>query len=582
MLPDKKNNNDSDSSETSQRGGIGGYLFGGIFLFAGMAVMVYVAVLPGVRYLQSGFWERVPATVLSSELLTSRSDGSTTYSVSGSYRYRYLGRTYTSTRISQYSGYDNFDDYWQTLSGQLNQARSRNRTVMAWVNPSDPAQAYLDRSFRWSSLLFGLTFGGVFALVGGGIIFLMRRGVKEKAQTQATGRYGSREKSGHWLMIGFGAIFILLPSPAYLQIWKEVSRGDYAIVLVLLFPMVGGGIALAGWKMRQNFRHFGPTPLVLDPEPGHAGGQVGGQVHLGRALPDQSALTIWLSCVRCYYSGSGKDRKTREDVLWQTRQRAWCRPAQHGTDIQFCFDVPADQPVTRDRERSVTGRQDWIRWRVAIEGDVEGRELKRSWEIPVAVGSSSSRYQLPEAHVDADERDRELQALQSANEQIRVEQTGQGLYLESRAWRHLPMKLGLLVFGSIFAGVGTGLLVAAASEGIMLYFMGGIFALIGYLIVFSTLFTLGRSLQVWVRGSEVKIVRRWLGLPLYRREGRLLRAEQISLHAGMSSTSEGRKTEYLSLQAQVDGKTLRLAEGIKGREVAEALREAVLRALRLV
>ena len=116
----------------------------------------------------------------------------------------------------------------------------------------------------------------------------------------------------------------------------------------------------------------------------------------------------------------------------------------------------------------------------------------------------------------------------------------------------------------------------------MLYFMGGIFALIGYLIVFSTLFTLGRSLQVWVRGSEVKIVRRWLGLPLYRREGRLLRAEQISLHAGMSSTSEGRKTEYLSLQAQVDGKTLRLAEGIKGREVAEALREAVLRALRLV
>ena len=184
--------------------------------------------------------------------------------------------------------------------------------------------------------------------------------------------------------------------------------------------------------------------------------------------------------------------------------------------------------------------------------------------------------------MDADERDRELQALQSANEQIRVEQTGQGLYLESRAWRHLPMKLGLLVFGGIFAGVGTGLLVAAASEGIMLYFMGGIFALIGYLIVFSTLFTLGRSLQVWVRGSEVKIVRRWLGLPLYRREGRLLRAEQISLHAGMSSTSEGRKTEYLSLQAQVDGKTLRLAEGIKGREVAEALREAVLRALRLV
>ena len=116
----------------------------------------------------------------------------------------------------------------------------------------------------------------------------------------------------------------------------------------------------------------------------------------------------------------------------------------------------------------------------------------------------------------------------------------------------------------------------------MLFIMGSIFGLIGYAIVFSTIYTLARGLQVWIRGSDVKVVRRWLGIPLYRREGRLLRAEQLVLKSGMSSTSNGRKTEYMTLQAEVDGKILRLAEGIKGREVGEALREAVLRALRLV
>ncbi len=571
-----------NESKQNKKGGIGGYLFGGIFLAAGLAVMLFVAVIPIAKYIDSGSWDRVPATVLSSNLHSHRSDGSTTYSVSGTYRYRYRGVDYTSSQVSQYSGSDNFGDYWQQLYGRIDTARRNNRTVSAWVNPDAPHEAYLDRTFRWGSVIFGFTFGGVFALVGGGVMLLMRRGSKDAALVSETGFYSSQEKSGHWFLVGFGAIFILLPSPAYLEIWKEVSRGDFAILLVLLFPLVGAGIAFAGWKMRQNYRFFGPTPLKMDPEPGQAGGQVGGQIHLGRPVPDDASLSVWLSCVRFYYSGSGKDRKTRESILWQTEQRAYCVPRQAGTDIQFCFDAPADQPATRERERSLSGRQDWIRWRVSLEGQLERRELKRSWEIPVVAGSGASRYQLPESHSMADRRERELQAVESASEQIRVEQTGQGLYLESRPGRNLGIKLGMLLFGGIFAGVGTGLFIAAASEGVMLYFMGSIFGLIGYLIVFSSVYTLARGLQVWIRGSEIRVVRRWLGIPLYRREGRLLRAEQLVLKSGMSSTSNGRQTEYMTLQVEAEGKTLRLAEGIKGREVGEALREAVLRALRLV
>ena len=108
------------------------------------------------------------------------------------------------------------------------------------------------------------------------------------------------------------------------------------------------------------------------------------------------------------------------------------------------------------------------------------------------------------------------------------------------------------------------------------------FGLIGYAIVASTVFTLGRGLDVWVRGGEVRSLRRWLGIPLVTRKGQLLRAEQVVLKTGMSSTSNGRQTEYMTLIAEVDGKKIRLAEGIAGREAGEALREAVLRTLRLV
>ncbi|MED5388736.1 MAG: DUF3592 domain-containing protein [Pseudomonadota bacterium] len=563
-------------TQKNKGGGCITVLFPGIFLVAGLAVMVFVGLKPLFHYWQAGGWDRVPATVLSSSLQSSRSDGSTTYSVSAHYRYDYQGRRYTSHAVSLYGGSDNFDDYWQRLAGRLERARNQGKTVLAWVNPGNPSEAYLDRTLRWGSLLFGLAFGGVFALVGGGLMFLLNRGSKDKTALAEGGEYSSKEKSGHWFLVGFGAIFILLPSPAYVAVWDKVGRGDFAILLVLLFPAVGAGIAYAGWKMRSNYRFFGPTPLTLDPEPGHAGGQVGGAIRLGRSLARDADLDVWLSCIRGRESGSGKDRRTVEDILWQTDQRAYCQPVQQGSELLFCFDVPADQPAS-----SGSGRN-YICWRVELEGKVDGRTLKRSWDIPVIAGEAGSRYRLPESHVMAEQRERQVEALESANQQIRVEQTAQGLHLESRPGRHLGMKLALLVFGGIFAAVGTGLFIAAASEGLMLYLMGSIFGLIGYAIVGSTLFTLGRGLEAWIRGGEVRSLRRWLGIPLFTRNGQLLRAEQLVLKTGMSSTSNGRKTEYMTLVAEVDGKTIRLAEGIAGREAGEALREAVLRTLRLV
>ena len=67
-----------DESKHNKKGGIGGYLFGGIFLLAGLGVMVFVALIPIAKFIESGSWDRAPATVLSSKLNSHRSDGSTT------------------------------------------------------------------------------------------------------------------------------------------------------------------------------------------------------------------------------------------------------------------------------------------------------------------------------------------------------------------------------------------------------------------------------------------------------------------------------------------------------------------------
>ena len=74
--------------------------------------------------------------------------------------------------------------------------------------------------------------------------------------------------------------------------------------------------------------------------------------------------------------------------------------------------------------------------------------------------------------------------------------------------------------------------------------------------------------------------RSMFGIRLYQRQAQCNSAEQLQIKQTLASTTaEGERTEYFCLQANVDGKTLVLAEGIIGRDAAEALKQQVVEAL---
>ena len=552
--------------------------FAAVFLLAGLAAMYFIALKPLFPYWPTDSWERVPAQVLDSRLNRSTSDGSTTYSVSARYQYQYQGRTYTSESVSLYGGSDNFDDFWQRLARRLEQARLAQQPVLAWVNPDQPEKAYLERGLRSGSLVFGFAFGGVFALVGGGLLFFFNRRAKASGNPEGGGEpiYSSNQKSGHGFLIVFGLIFVLLPAPGYQSAIEGAARGDYAMLFIFLFPLVGLLVMAGGLVGRRRYKFFGPTPLTLDPDPGQAGGQVGGEVLISRAVPHSARFTVSLSCVHQETRGSGDDRRTDTTVLWQSDQGGYMESGMRDSRVQFCFDVPGDLPPTYQR-----GRQS-VYWQVSMKGELDGRELHRDWSIPVIQGDVGSRFTLPESHVEEDRRQREEAALASAREQIVVKRTGQGLTVTSRAGRNLGLKLGLLLFGGIFAAVGTFLLVLALDEGGMLYLMAGAFGGVGYGLVALALYMLGRSLQVVIRGDEVRSRRRWLGIPLRQRRMRLRNADQLVLDSAVRSTTNGRVQEYMNLYAQDESGRVRVAEGIAGQQAGEQLREELLRELHLV
>ena len=86
-----------------------------------------------------------------------------------------------------------------------------------------------------------------------------RQNINEKLASKL--QINSVKKSSHWILVVIGIIFILVSLPILFSIAEEVRWGNNGIFVALIFPLAGLAMLFAGYKMRQKFLFFGPTPL---------------------------------------------------------------------------------------------------------------------------------------------------------------------------------------------------------------------------------------------------------------------------------------------------------------------------------
>lgn len=380
----------------------------------------------------------------------------------------------------------------------------------------------------------------------------------------------SSGKATIWLWGFMALVFLGLPSPALLALPEELGKDNYAILGVLLFPAAGLWMGWMAVRALLDWRRFGPTPLWLDPHPGCAGGQVGGTIKLGVPATGE-AFRITLQCVHVRVSGSGKNRSRSESVVWQHHQPPLVEADTGGARLRFLFDVPGELPASSGKSRN------YHFWRVSLKGEPGGRKLKRHYEIPVVQGEARAANPLPESHLRETARREEIRLLEEAQSQVQVTPLPDGLELYSAAGRHKAMSAMLVLFGLAFAGAGVFLLYQAVDEGLMPGFMAVVFMLIGVPMAFGGIYMAGRALRVKLVNGHLESIRYFAGRPLFRRRATLTDSSRLEL-AGAGSMTQGDETvEFFHLVARVDGRKLRLAEGLAGRQLAEAFRDTVVR-----
>jgi len=518
-------------------------------------------------------WKTVQAQVLKGGYTSHQGKDAKTYEAYATYRYRYNGQEYESTRIAIDDTPDNIGSFHQDMGNKLSNAAATGAPIDVFVNPGNPSEAVIDRDIRWSMVGFKLIFVIAFGGAGLGLLAFtfMESRVEDPAlygdkpwmakPEWAENRIVSGTKMTMYFSWGFAVIWNAISAVAPFTAYDEIQKGNHAAWLAFLFPLVGVGLLVWAAHSTIQWRKFGQSHLQLDPFPGSIGGQAGGTIELHYPYDPAHNYIVTLSSLHSYETGSGKNRRRSERVNWQSTTVAHSEAGIYGTRLVFRFDVPEGLPPSDVAPES----SDYELWRVNVSAALPGVDLCQDYEIPVfptAQKSGLSGRGLEEAaRKNADMR------VQSARSRMNMRHGSGGTALLYPIGRNAGMAFMTLFLGFIFTSV---FLVLTLVEKI--YFFGAVFGVFGVPMILSGFYMAGNSLHVQKDSNGNIVSTRYLfGLPVRRRHiymGDIRRLEKSSRFATQSGA---RHIKHYSVFAKTpDGKKVVFGEGFHGEEEADA------------
>lgn len=567
------------------------FLFGLIFFSAGMLVG-YIALSQVYQWHKAKSWEQVPMTILTADLEVSHDDDSTTYAAVAVYRYEYQGQQYENDRVSFSGGSDNIGSFHEDTYDLL-QEHVNGEPFIGYVNPEDPEKSVLIRDMRWGLFGFMLVFPLAFGGAGGGIMAFAiisgsgrkRKQSKKMPQEQPVSEFRQAESPAldkwesnriecsnqgqMWLSIFFAFIWNVISMPIVFFVPGEfMETGEYMILLAFIFPIVGIGLIIWAVRSIMRWRRYGRSAFNMDPFPAHPGGIVRGVLELHKPLEQGAeSMQVTLSCINRRTTGSGKNRSTREYVLWQDQQSVSLRPGQQR--VEFGFRLEDDAKLT-DNSNS----RDNLLWRLDCGAQIPGVDFIATFELPVVDGQPDEQTRREAEKMT---RHREKQALASdAWKQTGVQTAIDGGYPQYLfpAGRNKTMVAILALFAVVFGGVGFGCMFAGG-----LWLFGGIFAAVGLLTAWGTLYYLLYSCEFTVRPDGLEVTSGMLIKKTRRYPAFSIQSIELGSGAQVNSkrywdvvmkTAPSTSTGYSGYKKQ-QGQTVKLATDIADRRAAESL-----------
>jgi hypothetical protein len=366
-------------------------------------------------------------------------------------------------------------------------------------------------------------FGLVFSTVGFGLMFGSIWAWKKSKQTAelqvrnpdkpwllradwAAGRIKSSAMTQAKLFLimalafcGIGGIVTCLSLPA------ELNKGNYAVLFVLLFPLVGIAFLVAFMNAWRAQRRFGDCFFEPAQIPIPLGGTLEGMILTGARLKLEQGLHLKFSCIRRTVSGSGDNQRTQENILWQDEkifkaEASLLDPEPGHSGIPVFFKLPANQP------ECYTRGDESVFWRLEAKSKMRGPAFSAAFDVPVfsmAGAAVAEEAGEPDPTAALQEPIEELRRDEHSKIQINDGPNGREFYFP--AARNLGMAIFLTVFFVIWSGVFWFLVHANAP--VMFPIIWGV---TDVLVGLGCLNLWLKSCRVTIDSTGVRVTKRWL------------------------------------------------------------------------
>jgi len=359
----------------------------------------------------------------------------------------------------------------------------------------------------------------------------------------------------------FAVFWNLLSAPVLFFVPDEVDKGNNLALIGLLFPLVGLGLLVWALRCLLRWLKYGESTFELASVPGVIGGQLAGVVHTNRHLEAEDGFRLTLSCVKRVTSGSGKNRSTRERVLWQdakvmSRELAQFDLTRSAIPVQFA--IPYDS-----KPSSGEGTGNEIVWRLDVAAAVPGIDYTSSFEVPVfTTPESSPDFQIDESAASQYEKPQDpLDIIRAVG--VRIEpMSARRLLVHFPMCRNPGAALGITIFFVLW----TGAIALMIHLGAPLLFPI-VFTLFDLLIFWGVLDLWFWSSHVEVSPQQLNVSSGLLGIgPLRRFDATEI--SELKVIAGMQSGS--RLYHQIKLVAE-NGKKHTLGKAIPNKAAADAI-----------
>jgi hypothetical protein len=422
--------------------------------------------------------------------------------------------------------------------------------------------------------VFALTFGGV-GLGGIAAALAGSRKVKDQEaleskypdqpwlwrQDWASGRIGDANRSTVLTAWIFAAFWNLVSFPgAFFGVYGALKEGNHVGLFALLFPLVGIGLLVWAARATIRYRKYGASHLQLATIPAAVGRTLVGIVSVPGSLRPPGFLAT-LSCIRRVTTGSGKNRSSSENILWEEERSvqsvARREPAGMVTNVPVAFRIPADASVTDSSTPS-----NCVLWRLRLSAEVPGVDYDSVFEVPVFRTAASDQPLTAEEEQLTPDPIEEGTYQQPPDSRIVVTTNRRGTEISFPAARNVGAAVGLTIFTLLWIGA-----IAFQIYLKVPALFPIAFGLFGILLVMG-------MLDIWLGVSRVTVDAGRVTLAtgyLYPSKERTLSVSEIADVLALIGMKSGATPYYDVVIVRKNGKKLRAGRGVRDKREAEWL-----------